>query len=65
MPHRRGQATVGYYGVGIDGLLDEARAIAHPVLLHVPTADHFVSPQAQAAMHEGLDDHPKVTLLRL
>ena len=56
------QATVGYYGVGIDGLLGEANAIAHPVLLHVPTADHFVSPEAQAAMHRGLDDHPKVTL---
>ena len=56
------QATVGYYGVGIDGLLGEARAIAHPVLLHVPTADHLVTPEAQAAMHAGLDDHPKVTL---
>ena len=56
------QATVGYYGVGIDGLLREANAIAHPVLLHVPTADHFVSAEVQAAMHEGLDNHPKVTL---
>ena len=55
-------ASVGYYGVGIDGLLGEARAIAHPVLLHVPTADHFVTPDQQAAMHAGLDDHPKVTL---
>jgi carboxymethylenebutenolidase len=31
-------------------------------MLHIPTADHFVSPEAQKAMHEGLDDHPKVTL---
>ena len=31
-------------------------------MLHIPTADHFVSPEAQAAIHEGLDDHPKVTL---
>jgi len=56
------QATVGYYGVGIDGLLREAHAIAHPVLLHVPTADHFVSADAQTAMHAGLDEHPRVTL---
>ncbi len=56
------QASVGYYGVGIDGLLREANAIAHPVLLHVPTADHFVDADTQAAMHKGLDDHPKVTL---
>ncbi|MBB5684095.1 dienelactone hydrolase family protein [Sphingobium boeckii] len=55
-------ASVGYYGVGIDGLLGEKHAIAHPVLLHVPKADHFVSPEAQAAMHAGLDDHPKVTI---
>jgi len=55
-------ASVGYYGVGIDGLLGEKHAIAHPVLLHVPTADHFVGPDTQKAMHEGLDDHPKVTL---
>ena len=55
-------ASVGYYGVGIDGLLGEAKSIANPVLLHIPTADHFVDAGAQKAMHEGLDDHAKVTL---
>jgi len=55
-------ASVGYYGVGIDGLLGEAHAIAHPVLLHIPQEDHFVDKAAQQRMHEGLDDHPKVTL---
>ena len=55
-------ASVGYYGVGIDGLLGEKHAIAHPVMLHIPTADGFVPRETQAAMHEGLDDHPKVTL---
>ncbi len=56
------RASVGYYGVGIDGLLGEKHAIAHEVLLHIPTADGFVPADAQAAMHAGLDDHPKVTL---
>ena len=55
-------ASVGYYGVGIDGLLAEKHAIAHPVLLHVPEEDHFVDKAAQQRMHEGLDDHPKVTI---
>ncbi len=55
-------ASVGYYGVGIDGLLGEKHAIANPVLLHIPEEDHFVDKTAQAAMHAGLDDHPKVTL---
>ena len=55
-------ASVGYYGVGIDQMLGEKHAIAKPLMLHVPTADGFVPPEAQKAMHEGLDDHPKVTL---
>jgi carboxymethylenebutenolidase len=55
-------ATVGYYGVGIDGLLEEKHAIAHPLMLHIPTEDGFVDKETQAKMHEGLDDHPKVTL---
>ena len=55
-------ASVGYYGVGIDELLREKHGIAHPLLLHIPTADHFVSPETQKKMHDGLDDHPKVTL---
>ena len=55
-------ASVGYYGVGIDGLLNEKHAIAHPLLLHIPTEDGFVDKATQKAMHEGLDDHAKVTL---
>jgi carboxymethylenebutenolidase len=55
-------ASVGYYGVGIDGLLHEKHAIAHPLMLHIPTADGFVPRETQEAMHAGLDDHPKVTL---
>lgn len=56
-------ASVGYYAVGIDGLLDERHAIAHPLLLHIAGDDGFVDKPTQAAMHAGLDDHAKVTLL--
>ena len=55
-------ASVGYYAVGIDGLLGEKHAIARPLILHIAGADHFVTPDIQAKMHEGLDDHSKVTL---
>ncbi|KQM21850.1 dienelactone hydrolase family protein [Novosphingobium sp. Leaf2] len=55
-------ASVGYYGVMIDQMLGEKHAIANPLMLHIPTADHFVDEAAQKAIHEGLDDHPKVTL---
>lgn len=55
-------ASVGYYGVMIDQMLNESHAIANPLMLHIPTADHFVGPEAQAAIHAALDGHPKVTL---
>lgn len=55
-------ATVGYYAVGVDGLLDEKAAIARPLMLHIPQKDGFVDAETQTAMHAGLDDHPKVTL---
>ena len=55
-------ASVGYYAVGIDGLLGEKHAIANPLMLHIAGDDGFVDAATQRAMHEGLDDHPKVTL---
>lgn len=55
-------ASVGYYAVGINGLLGEKHAIAKPLLLHIAGDDGFVDKATQAAMHAGLDDHPKVTL---
>lgn len=55
-------ASVGYYGVGLEGLLGEKHAIAHPLLLHIAGEDHFVTPDKQALIHSGLDDHPKVTI---
>jgi carboxymethylenebutenolidase len=55
-------ASVGYYGVGLDNLLHEKHAIARPLLLHIAGADHFVLPEAQRTIHEGLDDHPRVTI---
>lgn len=55
-------ASVGYYAVGVEGLIGEKHAIARPLMLHIAGADHFVLPPAQKAMHDGLDDHPRVTL---
>ncbi|WP_416907332.1 MAG: dienelactone hydrolase family protein [Polymorphobacter sp.] len=55
-------ASVGYYGVGIDGRLEEADAIAQPLMLHIATEDGFVSKEAQAAVHARLNAHPRCTL---
>jgi carboxymethylenebutenolidase len=55
-------ASVGYYAVGLPDILHEKNAIARPLMLHIAGADHFVPAEAQAKMHEALDDHPRVTL---
>lgn len=55
-------ASVGYYAVGLDGLLHEKHAISNPLMLHIAGDDGFVPPEVQAKMHDGLDDHPRVTL---
>ena len=55
-------ASVGYYGVMIDTMLDEAPKITTPLALHIPTADHFVGPEAQAAIHAGLGSYANITL---
>jgi len=55
-------ASVGYYGVGIDEMLGESHAIAKALMLHIPTADGFVTPDKQRIMHDGLDPNPHCTL---
>jgi carboxymethylenebutenolidase len=55
-------ASVGYYGIAIDGLLREKNAISRPLMLHIAGDDHFVDKETQRKMHEGLDGHPRVVL---
>lgn len=55
-------ASVGYYAVGLDNLLDESGSIRKPLLLHIAGDDGFVPPEVQRMMHDALDEHPQVTL---
>jgi carboxymethylenebutenolidase len=55
-------ATVGYYGVGLDNLLGERQNISKPLLLHMATRDKFSSPEAQAKVRAALMDNPLVTI---
>ena len=55
-------AAVGYYGVGIDGYLDEASSIAGHLMLHIAGEDGFVDKAAQARIHATLDPHPRVVI---
>ena len=54
--------NVGYYGVGLDELLDEAKAITKPLLLHVAAKDKFVPPEAQQKVLAALNGNPRVML---
>ncbi len=55
-------ASVGYYGVGIDNYLAEAEKLARPLMLHIAEEDGFVNKEAQARIVAALKDHPQVTL---
>lgn len=54
--------NVGYYGVGIEDLLDEASAITNPLLLHMAEEDGFVPKDAQTKVKDGLADASPVTI---
>lgn len=54
--------AVGYYGVGIEKSLDEAKDLASPLLVHLAGADKFCPPEAQAQIHQALDANPLVTI---
>ncbi|MEW6126612.1 MAG: dienelactone hydrolase family protein [Acidobacteriota bacterium] len=55
-------ASVGYYGVGIERALDEAVNIKQPLMLHIAEKDQFCSAEAQAKIHAALDDNPLITI---
>jgi carboxymethylenebutenolidase len=55
-------AAAGYYGVGLQDMLDEAANITHPLMLHIAEEDKFVPPDAQAKIKEGLAKNRNVTI---
>lgn len=54
--------SVGYYGVGIEGALDEAKNIKKPLMLHIAERDRFVPPEAQAKVRSALKGNRLVTI---
>ncbi|MBI3503866.1 MAG: dienelactone hydrolase family protein [Proteobacteria bacterium] len=55
-------ASVSYYGVGLDGLLDLAWSISKPLLMHVAEKDGFVPPESQAKTRAALANNPMVAI---
>lgn len=55
-------ASVSYYGVGIENRLGEADKITRPLLLHIAEEDQFVPKEAQARIINRLTDHSQVEI---
>jgi carboxymethylenebutenolidase len=53
--------NVSYYGVGLEGLLDEVPAIRAPLLMHIAENDRFVPKDAQARILAGIAANPAIT----
>lgn len=56
------ECNVGYYGVGIEGALGEAKSITRPLMLHIAEKDQFCPPEAQQKIKQGLAGNPHVTI---
>ena len=54
--------SVSYYGVGLDGLLGEAKSIRKPLLMHIAEKDKFVPAEAQAKITQALSGNSHVTM---
>ena len=55
-------ATVAYYGFGIDQDLGEKASVSKPLMLHFGEDDQFIDTAARRKIHQQLDTLPQVTI---
>jgi carboxymethylenebutenolidase len=55
-------ASIGFYGVNINNLLNHSSNIKTPLLLHIATEDEFADKDAQKQIHDGLVDNDIIDL---
>ena len=55
-------ASVSYYGIGIAGMLDMAKSIKKPLLMHIAENDKFVSKEEQEKEKQALAGNKLVTI---
>lgn len=53
--------SVGYYGVGIEDMLDELHDIRMPLLLHIAELDKFCPPEARRRILSAVARNPAIT----
>lgn len=49
-------ASVSYYGVGIEAMLDKTGSITKPLLIHIAGADEFVPAEAQEQIQNAMNN---------
>ena len=55
-------ASVSYYGIGIVGMLDMAKGIKKPLLMHIAENDQFVPKEEQEKVKQALSGNKLVTI---
>ncbi len=55
-------ASVSYYGVGIEQRTGEAERLAGPLMMHIAEQDQFVPKAAQELIMGALKNHPQVQI---
>ena len=55
-------ASVSYYGVGLENRVVEAEKLTHPLLMHIAEEDQFVPKPAQQIILAALKDHPQIEI---
>ncbi|MDE2487457.1 MAG: dienelactone hydrolase family protein [Alphaproteobacteria bacterium] len=55
-------ASISYYGVGIENRVGEAEKLTRPLLLHIAEEDQFVPKPAQKVILQALKDHPNIEI---
>ncbi|HYG27649.1 MAG TPA: dienelactone hydrolase family protein, partial [Caulobacteraceae bacterium] len=55
-------ASVSYYGVGIENFVEEAKALASPLLMHIAEEDQFVPKEAQTVIKDALGANARIEI---
>jgi carboxymethylenebutenolidase len=55
-------ASVSYYGVGLENRVGEAEKLTRPLLMHIAEEDQFVPKPAQQVILAALKDHPQIEI---
>ncbi len=53
--------NISYYGVGLEGLVDQAGSIKKPLLMHIAENDEYVPPEARTKILAGIEDNTQIT----